>query len=58
MPFLKSLSQSEMQTALFRIWTWVADSISYNYNRYTKHTSTLYRYLCIYAYILENILAS
>ena len=36
-PFPRVLMQSEMQTALFRFWTWVANSISYDANHYTKH---------------------
>ena len=33
-PFQRVLAQSEMQTALSRIWTWVTDSISFNDNHY------------------------
>ena len=38
MPFPRALAQSEMQTASSRIWTWVAYTISYNDNYYTKLT--------------------
>ena len=36
MPFSGALAHSEMQTALFRIWTLVADSISSDDNHNTK----------------------
>ena len=39
MPIPKVLAQSEMQTALSRIWTRVANSISYNDNHYAKCAS-------------------
>ena len=34
--FLRALAWNEMQTASSRIWTWVADSISYDENWYAK----------------------
>ena len=39
MPFSRALKESEMQTVSPRIWTRVADSISYDDNRYAKRTS-------------------
>ena len=36
MPFQRALAQNEMQTALSRIWTQVADSISYDNNSCAK----------------------
>ena len=39
MPFSRTLTQSEGQTALSWIRTRVADSISYGDNRYAKHAS-------------------
>ena len=36
-PFLKRLVLCEMHTVLFRIWTWVALSISYDYYHYTTN---------------------
>ena len=32
-------AQSEIQTALSRIWTWAANSISYDNNHCAKHAS-------------------
>ena len=37
--FLKGISKSERQIALSRIWTWVANSISYDDNHYTNQAS-------------------
>ena len=37
-----------MQTALSRIWTWIADSISNDDNFYAKHTSL---HVCVYVWI-------
>ena len=39
MPIPRVLVQNERQRAVFRIWTQVADFISYDNNLYTKHTS-------------------
>ena len=39
MPFLRALAQSEMQSASFRIWTQLTNSISYDDNCYTKSAS-------------------
>ena len=36
MPFPRVLAWSKLQTALSRIWTWLADSISYDDNHYAK----------------------
>ena len=38
-PFPKTLAQSEMPTALSKIWTQVADSIFYNDNHNIEQTS-------------------
>ena len=46
MLFLRVLAQRETQTPLSKMWTQMADSISYNNNYYTKITS-----LSIYIYI-------
>ena len=37
--FPKGISKIERQTALSRIWTWVANSISYDDNHYTNQAS-------------------
>ena len=37
MPLSKAFAWSETQTASFRIWTQVTDSIYDNDNKYTKH---------------------
>ena len=43
------LVQSEIQTALSRIWTCIADSIFYNVNHYTKRASFVpFSLLCIF----------
>ena len=42
--------QSGMQTASSRIWTQIADSISYNDNYYAKHTSS---YGIKYFYLIQ-----
>ena len=39
-PFPKAFVQIEKQTTLFRIWTRVNNSISYDESRYTKIAST------------------
>ena len=39
MAFSEALTQNETQTASPRIWTQIADSISYDDNRYTKWAS-------------------
>ena len=39
MPLLRTFAQSETQTALSRIWTFVVKSISCNVNSYTMHIS-------------------
>ena len=39
MPFPRASALSETQTDSFRIWNWVADSISFDDNRYVKHAS-------------------
>ena len=44
MPFPSALVQSGKQTALSKIWTCVADSISYNDNCYTKCASMFKKY--------------
>ena len=36
------LIRSETQTASYRIWTRVADSIFWDDNHYTKHTSEIF----------------
>ena len=47
MPFLRGLVESETQTALIQDWTWVADSISYGDNHYTKLIIILNEYLIL-----------
>ena len=39
MPFLRTLVRSETQTASSIIWTRIAESISYDDNRYAKRAS-------------------
>ena len=39
MPLLGVLVQSEKQIALSSIWIRIADSISFDYNRYTEYAS-------------------
>ena len=39
MPFSMVLAYNKMQRVATRIWTRVADSISYNNKSYTTHTS-------------------
>ena len=36
MPFLGAFVQSKMQTVLSKIWTWIVDSISNDYDHYTN----------------------
>ena len=36
--FSGALAQSEMQTGLSRVWTWIANSILYDNYHYAKHT--------------------
>ena len=39
-PLARAFTQSEMQTASSRIWTWVTNLIFYDNNLYTKRTSS------------------
>ena len=45
MPFPRVLVQSETQIVSSRIWTQVADSISYDNDHYTKHASSIIQHL-------------
>ena len=46
--FWRALVRSETQTVLTRIWTRVANSIPYDYNRYAKHAGTVCVCACVY----------
>ena len=48
MPFPRISALCKIQTASFKIWTWVAMTIFYDYNQYNTGTSNVY----IYIYIL------
>ena len=57
MPFLRALTQSEMQATTFSTWTWLTDSISNDDVCVSKHTFeclslSLYIYIYIYIYML------
>ena len=57
-PFLEVLAQCEMQTALFRVWTRIAETISYDNNHYTMITSKLlytHTHTCFYDTLLPNV---
>ena len=57
MPLSRVLALFEMQTTLFRIWTWVAMSISYDDNRYTMSALKLdIKYIVKNVWILEETL--
>ena len=45
-PFLRALAWTEIQTASSKIWTWVAESISYNDKSNTKCFS--FYYVCMH----------
>ena len=44
--FLSVLSLSELRLTSFRIWSWIAESISYDDNRCT--TNVISDHLCLY----------
>ena len=44
-PFPRVLALCEIQTTLFRIWTWVAECISYNNNCYAISACLVFRFI-------------